>query len=209
MNNPEQRRRPDHQCCHPDPEPPQPFRPEIIYVNKVYNECSIVDCITIRVPIPPCFPTAVNVVDCAITDLAAQGFVVGTNEIDMDVTFTLNIEYDSNGNSQFIQQAGQFRRRGLRLAGAIPGMQVVILPLVRCIACRVVDSGEVIECDVGLYIVVKAVALVQLEVMGRFSSEPPLCEQVSPLGCAEWFDMAESGAFWPPFPPQPAPPEQV
>ncbi|HHY15590.1 MAG TPA: hypothetical protein GX521_05905 [Firmicutes bacterium] len=202
MNNPEQRRRPDPQCCHPDP--PQPFRPEIIYVNKVYNECSMVDCITLRVPVPPCFPPAVNVVDCAVTDLVAEGFVVGTNEIDVDVTFTLNIEYDSNGNSQFIQQAGQFRRRGLRLAGAVPGMQVVILPLVRCIACRVVDSGEVIECDVGVYIVVKAVALVQLEVMGRFSNEPPLCEQVSPLGCAEWFEMAETGAFWPPFPPQPA-----
>ncbi len=188
------------------PDPPQPFRPEIIYVNKVYNECSMVDCITLRVPVPPCFPPAVNVVDCAVTDLVAEGFVVGTNEIDVDVTFTLNIEYDSNGNSQFIQQAGQFRRRGgLRLAGAVPGMQVVILPLVRCIACRVVDSGEVIECDVGVYIVVKAVALVQLEVMGRFSNEPPLCEQVSPLGCAEWFEMAETGgAFWPPFPPQPA-----
>ncbi len=95
----------------PDP-PPQPFRPEIIYVNKVYNECSMVDCITLRVPVPPCFPPAVNVVDCAVTDLVAEGFVVGTNEIDVDVTFTLNIEYDSNGNSQFIQQAGQFRRRG-------------------------------------------------------------------------------------------------
>lgn len=203
MINPEQRRRPDPQGCHPDP--PQPFRREIIYVNKVYNECSIVDCVTYRIPIPPCFPPAVNVVDCAITDLTAQGFVVGTNEVDIDVMFTLNTEYDSNGNPQFIQQAGQFRRRGLRLEGALPGMEVVLLPLVRCIACRVVDSGEVIECDVGIYIIVKVVALVQLEIMGRFSDEPPLCEQVSPLGCAEWFELAETGAFWPPFPPQPAP----
>ena len=205
MKTPEQQRRPDSLCGSSDQV--NPIRPEKIYVNKVYNECSIVDSITLRVPNPPVFPPAVNVVDCAITDLVATGFVVGTDEVDIDVTFTLNIEYDSNGNTQFIQQAGQFRRRGLRLVGALPGMEVVLLPLVRCIGCRVVDSGEVIECDVGIYIIVKAVALVQLEVMGRFSSEPPLCEQVSPLGCAEWFELAESGAFWPPFPPQPSPPD--
>ena len=149
------------------------------------------DCITLRVPIPPVFPPAVNVVDCAITDLVATGFVVGTDEVDIDVTFTLNIEYDSNGNTQFIQQAGQFRRRGLRLVGALPGMEVVLLPLVRCIGCRVVDSGEVIECDVGIYIIVKAVALVQLEVMGRSRPNRP-CAYSLALGCAEWFELAES-----------------
>ena len=28
------------------------FQREVIYVNKVYNECAIVDCPTYRIPIP-------------------------------------------------------------------------------------------------------------------------------------------------------------
>ncbi len=179
------------------------FQREVIYVNKVYNECSIIDCPTYRIPIPPTFPLAVNIVDCAITDIVAEGFIVGNNEIDIVVNFVMNVEYDSNGMSQFIQQTAQYRRRGVRLEGAVPGMNVVILPLVRCLSCRAVDGGTVIECDVGIYLVLKAVALVQLEVLGRFAPEPPECEQVSPIGCPEWFELAESGAFWPPFPPQP------
>ena len=34
------------------------------------------------------------------------------------------------------------------------------------------DGGTAIECDVGVYIVVKVVSLVQLEVYGRFCPEP-------------------------------------
>lgn len=182
------------------------FQREIIYVNKVYNECSIVDCSTYRIPIPPSCPLAVNVVDCAVTNVTTEGVIDSSdsvNSVNVDVNFTLNVEYDYNGATQFIQQTAQFRRRGIRLRGALPGMNVVLLPLVRCLGCRTVDGGTVIECDVGIYLIVKVVALVQLEVMGRFSCEPPTCEQVAPLGCAEWLDMASSGEFWPPFPPQP------
>lgn len=179
------------------------FQRECIYVNKVYNECAIIDCPTYRIPIPPTFPLAVNIVDCSITDIVAEGIVVANGEVDVTVTFVLNVEYDGNGMSQFIQQTAQFRRRGINLEGAVPGMSIVILPLLRCLNCRAVEGGTVIECDVGIYLVVKAIALVQLEVLGRFCPEPPECEQVSPLGCPEWFELAESGAFWPPFPPQP------
>ena len=38
----------------------------------------------------------------------------------------------------------------------------------QCISCTPVDGGTAIECDVGVYIVVKVVSLVQLEVYGRF-----------------------------------------
>lgn len=185
------------QCYEPD------FKREVIYVNKVYNECSIIDCPTYRIPIPACLPMAVNVVDCAVTDIVAEALIVGNDEVDLVVNFEINVEYDSNGASHFVQQTAQYRRRGIRLESALPGMSAIVLPLVRCLNCRVVDGGVVIECDVGIYLVLKVIALVQLEVMGRFAPEPPECEQVSPLGCAEWFDLAESGAFWPPFPPQP------
>lgn len=146
--------------CNYEPE----FQRECIYVNKVYNECSIVDCPTYRIPIPPTCPPAINIVNCTITDINASGFITGAGEVELNVEFVMNIEYDGNGQSQFIQQTAQFRRSGIRLEGAVSGMEVVILPLLRCLNCRAVDSGSVIECDVGVYIVIKAVALVQLEV---------------------------------------------
>ncbi|HHY10364.1 MAG TPA: hypothetical protein GX528_07345 [Firmicutes bacterium] len=188
--------------CNYEPE----FQRECIYVNKVYNECSIVDCPTYRILIPPTCPPAVNIVNCAITDINAAGFITSAGEVDLNVEFVLNVEYDGNGTPQFIQQTAQFRKTGIRLEGAQVGMEVVILPLLRTLNSRAVDGGAAIECEVGVYIVIKAVALVQLEVMGRFCPEPPECEQVSPIGCAEWFEDAESGKFWPPFPPQPVRP---
>ena len=57
-----------------------------------------------------------------------KGVIVSNDEIDIVVNFVMNVEYDSNGMSQFIQQTAQYRRRGVRLEGAIPGMNVVILP---------------------------------------------------------------------------------
>ncbi|NLY10945.1 MAG: hypothetical protein GX020_04560 [Firmicutes bacterium] len=179
------------------------FERECIYVPKVYNECTITDCPIYRIPIPRTFPPAVNVVECEITQITTEGTVTAPGEVSATVNFVINIEYDSNGDTQFIQQTAQFRRRRIALEGALDGMEVVILPLIRCLNCRPVDGGTVIECDVGVYIVVKVVALVQLEVLGRFCPEPPECEDVLPIGCPEWFEMAESGAFWPPFPPQP------
>ena len=116
------------------------FQRECIYVNKVYNECAIIDCPTYRIPIPPTFPLAVNIVDCSITDIVAEGIVVANGEVDITVTFVLNVEYDGNGMSQFIQQTAQFRRRGINLEGAVPGMNIVILPLLRCLNCRAVEG---------------------------------------------------------------------
>src|SRR5690625_1481363 len=157
------------------------YQREVIYVNKVYNECSIIDCPTYRIPIPPTCPLAVNIVDCNITDIVAEAVIVAPGEMDVVVNFVMNVEYDSNGTTQFIQQTAQYRRRGVRVEGALPGMSAVVLPLIRCLNCRAVDGGTVIECDVGIYLVLKAVALVQLEVMARFAPEPPECEQVSPI----------------------------
>ncbi|NLJ79882.1 MAG: hypothetical protein GX335_02535 [Firmicutes bacterium] len=179
------------------------FQRECIYVTKVYNECKIIECPTYNIPIPPTCPPVVNVVDCALSEIDTEGFVTSSGEISLTVNFVLNVEYDGNGTPQFIEQTAQFRRNGLRLEGVVPAMDVIILPLLTCVGCRPGENGSSIECDVGVYLVVKAVALVQMEVMGRFCPEPPLCEEVSPLGCTEWLALAESGAFWPPFPPQP------
>lgn len=193
----------DNQRCKKD------FEREVIFVQKVYNECTITDCPIYRTPIPTCQPIAVNIVECQIADVVTEGTIDGPGEVSIVVTFTLNIEYtDLNGDIQFVQQTAQYRRRGIRLEGAQSGTDVVILPLIRCLNCRPVDGGTVIECDVGIYFVVKIVAWVQLELLGRFAPEPPECEQVSPLGCPEWFELAESGAFWPPFPPQPQRPHR-
>ncbi len=176
---------------------------ECILVQKVYNECVIIDCPAFRIPVPPSFPPAINVVDCQVTNVETEGAVIGPGEVSVTVNFILGIEYDGNGEPQFIEQSAQFRRRRVALPSALPGMDVVILPLVQCLNCTPVDAGLVIECDIGVYIVVKVVALVQLEVMGRFCPEPPECEIFEPLGCPEWFELARTGAFWPPFPPQP------
>lgn len=175
---------------------------ECILVNKVYNECTIIDCPVYRIPIPQGFPLAVNVIDCEVTNIEAIGNIISAGELTVTINFILNVEYDGNGETQFIQQSAQFRRRRVLLEGALPGMDVVVLPLVQCITCNPVNNGTAIECDVGIYIVVKVVSLVQLEVCARFCPEPPECEAFEPLGCPEWFELARSGAFWPPFPPQ-------
>lgn len=184
------------------------FERECIYVRKVYNECSITDCPRYRIPIPHSFPPAVNIVDCEITNITTEATITAAGEINVVVNFNINIEYDGDGEPQFIQQSAQYRRRRVLLEGALPGMEVVVLPLLRCLNCQPVDDGTAIECDVGVYLVIKAVALVQLEVLGRFCPEPPPCEDVEPIGCEEWFEMAEAGAFWPPFPPQPERPHR-
>src|SRR5690554_5667708 len=92
------------------------FERECILTQKVYNECVIIDCPPYQIPIPPGFPPAINVVDCEITNVETEGFIVGPGEVSVTVNFILNVEYDGNGEPQFIQQAAQFRRRRVQLA---------------------------------------------------------------------------------------------
>ena len=87
-------------------------------------------------------------VDCEVTNIETMGTIVGAGELSVTVNFVLNVEYDGNGETQFIQQTAQFRRRRVLLEGALPGMDVVILPLIQCITCTPVDGGTAIECDV-------------------------------------------------------------
>lgn len=181
------------------------FRPECVIVEKVYDECTVCECPTVR--FTNLSPEPSNVVSCEVdaveivdAEIPREGVVAFTVEWTMTVTFT-----DAHGNDHTATRTFRFRKR-IRLRGARPGMNLKFFHLVRCLNCNVREiDGErdVIECEVGIFVVVKVTFEVQLEIeRARFCPQPPECVQVSPIGCPEFADLCERGEFWPPFPPQ-------
>ncbi len=181
------------------------FRRECVIVDKVYDECTVCECPTVR--FINLSPEPANVVSCEVLDvrivdpeIPREGVVAFTVEWDQEVVYT-----DGEGAEHTVERTFRFRKQ-VRLRGARPGMDLRFFHLVRCLNCRVreVEEGaDVIECDVGLFVVVKVTFEVQLEIeRARFCPQPPECVQVSPIGCPDWFELCEQGAFWPPFPPQ-------
>lgn len=193
--------------AHTDKAQATAFRPECVVVEKVFNECSVVECPVIvrftNIPVG-----AGNVSDCVV--LASR--VINPKIIDDDVVeFTVEwlqkITFDTTTRTEVFR----FTKR-IRLEGAereLFGPQNLdFVPFVQCLNCRVVTQpspvGNTIECEVGLFVVVKLLAFVQLEIKeARFCPMPPECEQISPIGCPEFVGMVERGDLWPPFPPQP------
>jgi hypothetical protein len=180
------------------------YRPECIMAEKVYDECTICECPTVR--FQGLTPAPANVVSCDILDVRVinpriprDGEVDFTLEWDQEITYT-----DEDGVDHTATQTFKFRKR-VRLRGARQGMKLQFFHLVRCLNCRVreVEQRVIVECEVGVFVVLKVTFMVQLEIeRARFCPQPPECVQVSPIGCPEWADLCERGEFWPPFPPQ-------
>jgi hypothetical protein len=182
------------------------YRPECIVAEKVYDECTVCECPTFR--FTGLSPQPANVVSCEVKDvrivpdpsIPRDGEVEFTIEWEQEVVYT-----DSEGYDHTVCRTFRFKKR-IRLRGARMGMNLRFFHLVRCLNCRVreVEGAEdFIECEVGLFIVVKVTFTVQMEIeRARFCPQPPECVQVSPIGCPEWADLCERGEFWPPFPPQ-------
>ncbi|HHW11027.1 MAG TPA: hypothetical protein GXX29_13765 [Firmicutes bacterium] len=184
------------------------YRPECIVTEKVYDECTVCECPTFR--FMGLEPAPANVVSCEVKDvrivpdpsIPRDGEVEFTLEWDQEVVYT-----DAEGYDHVVCRTFRFKKR-IRLRGARVGMNLRFFHLVRCLNCRVRETAEpnredFIECEVGLFIVVKVTFTVQLEIeRARFCPQPPECVQVSPIGCPEWADLCERGEFWPPFPPQ-------
>lgn len=181
------------------------FRPECIMAEKVYDECTVCEVATVRMT--DLRPEPANVVSCDINDVRVcnptiprDGEVDFTLEWDQEVLYT-----DASGTDHVVCRTFKFRKR-IRLRGARQGMKLQFFHLVRCLNCRVREvEGEMdtIECEVGLFVVIKVTFMVQLEIeRARFCPQPPECVQISPIGVPEWADLCERGEFWPPFPPQ-------
>lgn len=181
------------------------YGPERVIVDKVFDECTVVECPRVR--FISLDPEPANVVDCEVTSvnivepvIPREGQVAFTVEWAMEITYT-----DADGYEHLVSRTFRFRKQ-IRLRGARPGMDLRFFHLVRCLNSQVREvenETDVIESEVGLFVVVKATFEVQLEIeRARYSPQPPECVQVSPIGCPEFVEMAQSGAFWPPFPPQ-------
>lgn len=178
------------------------YRPECIIAEKVYDECSICDCRPFR--LTAISPASASVTDCEVIETRViDGTVIRDTEVSFTVEWTQRVTYlDVFGETQVVDRTFRFARR-VTMAGARTGMRVRIVPLFQCLNCTPLETGNVVECEVGFFIVVKVTAVVQLEIeRARFCPPPPVCGGVAPFGCPEWAEMCETNAFWPPWPPQ-------
>lgn len=181
------------------------YRPESVVVEKVFNECSVVECpVIVRFTNIPA--GAGNVSDCVVlASRVINARILAENVVEFTIEWLQRIVFDTTTRTEVFR----FTKR-VRLEGADPDMfgsrNLDFVPFVQCLNCRVVSTptGNVIECEVGIFVVVKLLAFVQLEIKeARFTPMPPECEQVSPIGCPDFVGMVERGELWPPFPPQP------
>ncbi|MGE5553550.1 MAG: hypothetical protein ACM3XZ_06475 [Betaproteobacteria bacterium] len=191
--------------AHCDKSQASEFKPECVIVEKVFNECSVVECpVIVRFANIP--PGAGNVSDCVVlASRIINAKIIAENVVEFTVEWLQKIVFDTTSRTETFR----FTKR-IRLEGADPDMfgsrNLDFVPFVQCLNCRVVSTptGNVIECEVGIFVVVKLIAFVQLEIeRARFCPMPPECEQISPIGCPDFVGMVERGELWPPFPPQP------
>lgn len=185
---------------------PPPRMVDLLRVEKVFNECRIVD---------------VNeVVDTVVAPIGAVDVeclgaeLIGTPEcfIDPDdetvtVVFSFATAYqfldadgDPIGTVQVIETVDETRTVFLNRAGE-PGLDCVAEVFLECIQCFISGRGPLgqiteVTCCVGKQIVVKLTAIVQLLVPTfGYAPEPPECEQVAGE-CPDFVPV------WPPYPPQ-------
>lgn len=181
----------------------EPYKPECVMVEKVYDECTVSECPTVTFTNLVGTPT--GVVDCRVI----SSEVVDTNipndgTVEFTIRWKMEVIYTTDNQTRTTTEHFALTKR-VRLPGARMGMSVRTFHIVQCLNCRpvTVNDNVIIECEVGIFAVVKATFMVQLEVeRARFCPQPPECIQVSPIGCPEWADLVESGQLWPPFPPQ-------
>ncbi|MGI6609272.1 MAG: hypothetical protein ACOX4G_02030 [Limnochordia bacterium] len=181
------------------------YRPECIMAEKVYDECTVCECPTVR--FADLCPEPANVVACDVMEVrVVSPGIPRDGEVEFTLEWVQEILYtDSEGVDHTARRTFKFRKR-IRMRGARQGMKLQFFHLVRCLNCRVREIEEtrgIVECEVGIFMVIKVTFMVQLEIeRARFCPQPPECVQVSPIGCPEWADLCERGEFWPPFPPQ-------
>lgn len=179
------------------------YHPESVIVDKVFDECTVTECPRFRftelIPEPANIISGdvanVRVIDTSIPRDGEVGFTI---EWDQTVTFA-----DADGYDHSVTKT--FRHKKLiRMRGARSEMDLRFFHLVRSLnnTIRETDGeADTIECDVGIFVVVKATHTVQLEVKeARYSPQPAEAVQVSPIGCPDWTELCERGDFWPPFP---------
>ncbi|HHW15067.1 MAG TPA: hypothetical protein GXX28_09065, partial [Firmicutes bacterium] len=164
------------------------YRPESIIVEKVFNECSVVECpVIVRFTNIPA--GAGNVSDCVVlASRVINARILAENVVEFTIEWLQRIVFDTTTRTEVFR----FTKR-VRLEGADPDMfgsrNLDFVPFVQCLNCRVVSTptGNVIECEVGIFVVVKLIAYVQLEIeRARFTPMPPECEQISPIGCPDF-----------------------
>lgn len=179
-------------------------RDECIIVEKVYNECTVCECPTYR--FNGIQPPVSTIGTCSVRSVTQTGTIVEEDQVRVTVAFEVNVTFTDVDNQP--RETG-FRpfslTRTVRLAGARPGMNVIVVPAqVQCLQARAVNDATAIEVDVGIWTVVKVTALVQLIVQAAFCPEPPECQEVAAFGCERWPEMCRD-FYHNLFPPQPAP----
>ncbi len=176
-------------------------RPECILAEKVINECFVAECpIILRTNIPG----VESIEDCQVVFVKLQNVDVPENDVvELNFRFVIKIEV----NTDFVVfRVVDFTKR-IALEGADRDafkqkvQKIRVFRFAQCLGCRIVDDNTV-ECEIGLFALVKITTLAQLLVDAEFCPMPPECVQLSPIGCPEFLERAERGDFMPPVPQQ-------
>lgn len=186
---------------------PSPQAIDLLRVEKVFNECRIVDTNEVidAVVNPPA--GAVDVECLGAQLIGTPSCTINPDNETVTVTFSFATAYqfldndgDPVGDIQVIETLNETRTIFLERAGET-GLGCVAEIFLECIECFVSEFSptgiiEEVTCCVGKQIIVKLTAIVQLLIPTfGYAPEPPECEQVAGE-CPDFVPV------WPPYPPQ-------
>ncbi|NLV90854.1 MAG: hypothetical protein GX030_00445 [Firmicutes bacterium] len=176
-------------------------RAECILAEKVINECFLTECpIILRTHIPG----VESIEDCQIIFVKLLKVSVPEDDVvELNFRFVLKIEVNTDFK---VFRVVDFTKR-IALEGADRDafrqrvQKIRVFRFAQCLGCRIIDD-DTVECEIGLFALVKITTLAQLLVDAEFCPMPPECVQLSPIGCPEFLERAERGDFMPPVPRQ-------
>lgn len=176
-------------------------RRECILAEKVINECFIAECpIILRTTIPG----VESIEDCQVLFVQVVSKDVPENDV-VELNFRFFIRIDVNVNVTVFRVVDFTKRIALEGADRDAFAQMVqrlrVFRFAQCLGCRIVADNTV-ECEIGLFALVKLTTKAQLLIDAEFCPMPPECVQLSPIGCPEFLERAERGDFLPPLPRQ-------
>lgn len=176
-------------------------RPECILAEKVINECFIAECPIILRTTIRCVE---SIEDCQIVFVKLLNVKVPENDV-VELTFRFIIKIEVNTDFVVFRVVDFTKRVAVEGADRDAFRQRVqkirVFRFAQCLGCRIIDTNTV-ECEIGLFALIKITTLAQLLVDAEFCPMPPECVQLSPIGCPEFLERAERGEFLPPVPKQ-------
>jgi hypothetical protein len=187
------------------PECPPPTEIDIIKVKKVYNECKHTQVEEIEVlfeaPTLEIITAEAEEAECVSVEVTDTNCTVLNNKNIVDVTFTVEVTtqvpLDEGGFEISSAEVTVAKKFSLSRASE-KGLNVECSIFPKCLNCFISERDELgnvtqVNCCIGLLIILKLVAEVQLLIPTYgFPPQPPECEDII---CPNEFKPV-----WPPYP---------